>query len=35
MEVVAIGAAAYVAVALIHLWRIRRVGLAEAMKVQE
>ena len=34
-EVVAIGAAAYAAVALVHLWRIRRVSLSEAMKVQE
>ena len=34
-EVVLIGAAAYIVVALMHLWRIRRVGLAEAMKVQE
>ena len=34
-EVVLIGAAAYIVVALVHLWRIRRVGLAEAMKVQE
>ena len=34
-EVVAIGAAAYAAVAVVHIWRIRRVGLAEAMKVQE
>ena len=34
-EVVAIGAAAYIAVAAIHIRRIRRVGLAEAMKVQE
>ena len=34
-EVVLIGAAAYAVVALVHLWRIRRVGLAEAMKVQE
>ena len=35
MEVVGIGAAAYLLVAFIHLWRIRRVGLAESMKVQE
>ncbi len=35
VEVVAMGAAAYAAVALIHIWRIRRVSLAEAMKVQE
>ncbi len=34
-EVVAIGAVAYVAVAVIHIRHIRRVGLAEAMKVQE
>ena len=34
-EVVAIGVAAYAAVAIVHIWRIRRVGLAEAMKVQE
>ena len=34
-EIVAIGVAAYCAVAVVHLWRIRRVGLAEAMKVQE
>lgn len=34
-EVVAIGAAAYVVVAAIHIRHIRRVGLAEAMKVQE
>ena len=34
-EVVAIGAAAYIAVAVIHIRHIRRVGLAEAMKVQE
>ena len=34
-EVVAIGAVAYAAVAVVHIWRIRRVSLAEAMKVQE
>ena len=34
-EVVAIGAAAYLVVAAIHIRHIRRVGLAEAMKVQE
>ena len=34
-EVVAIGAAAYVVVAAAHIWRIRRVSLSEAMKVQE
>ena len=34
-EVVLIGAAAYVAVAVIHIWHIRRVSLSEAMKVQE
>ena len=34
-EVVAIGAAAYTAVAVVHIWRIRRVSLSEAMKVQE
>lgn len=34
-EVVLIGAAAYVGVAVIHIWHIRRVSLAEAMKVQE
>ena len=34
-EVVAIGAVAYLVVALGHLWRIRRVSLSEAMKVQE
>jgi putative ABC transport system permease protein len=35
VEIVAIGVAAYVAVALVHLWHIRRVSLSEAMKVQE
>lgn len=35
VEVVVIGAAAYLGVAAIHIWRIRRVSLAEAMKVQE
>ena len=34
-EVVAIGAVAYAAVAIVHIWRIRRVSLSEAMKVQE
>jgi len=34
-KVVAIGAAAYVVVAVVHLWHIRRVSLSEAMKVQE
>ena len=34
-KVVAIGAAAYAAVAIVHIWRIRRVSLSEAMKVQE
>ena len=34
-KVVAIGAAAYAGVALGHIWHIRRVSLAEAMKVQE
>ena len=34
-KVVAIGAAAYAGVALVHIWHIRRVSLAEAMKVQE
>ena len=34
-EVVAIGAAAYLAVAAVHIWRIRRVSLSEALKVQE
>lgn len=35
VRVVAIGAAAYAAVAIVHVWRIRRVTLSEAMKVQE
>lgn len=35
VEVVAIGAVAYLAVAALHVWHIRRVSLAEAMKVQE
>ena len=34
-EVVAIGAVAYAAVAIVHIWHIRRVSLSEAMKVQE
>jgi len=34
-EVVAIGAAAYRTVAVVHILRIRRVSLSEAMKVQE
>ena len=34
-EVVAIGAVAYAAVAVVHIWHIRRVSLSEAMKVQE
>lgn len=34
-EVVAIGAAAYAVVAVVHIWHIRRVSLSEAMKVQE
>ena len=34
-EVVAIGAAAYAVVAAVHIWRIRRVSLSEALKVQE
>lgn len=34
-EVVAIGVAAYAAVALMHIRHIRRVSLAEALKVQE
>lgn len=34
-EVVAIGAVAYAVVALVHIWQIRQVSLAEAMKVQE
>ena len=35
VRVVAIGAAAYAAVAIVHIWHIRKVSLAEAMKVQE
>lgn len=34
-KVVAIGAVAYLAVALVHMWHIRGVSLSEAMKVQE
>ena len=34
-KVVAIGAAAYLVVAIVHIWHIRRVSLSEAMKVQE
>ena len=35
VEVAAALAATYAVVALVHLWRIRRIGLAEAMKAQE
>ena len=34
-EVVLIGAVAYLVVAAVHIWNIRRVSLSEAMKVQE
>lgn len=35
VQVVAMGALSYAVVAAIHLWRIRRIGLADALKVQE
>lgn len=35
VQVVAIGAAAYLGVAVVHIWRIRRVSLSLALKVQE
>ncbi len=35
LEVIGIGAAAYAVVAVVHVWRIRRINLSDAMKVQE
>ena len=35
VQVVAIGAVAYLGVAAVHIWRIRRVSLSLALKVQE
>ena len=34
-EIVCIGAVAYLVIAALHMWHIRRVSLSEAMKVQE